>query len=346
LSSSRILVTGGAGFIGSNFVRFCLRNRPDCSITVLDKLTYAGRMENLADVSEGYGGRFRFVRGDICDPEAVASSMADCDEVVNFAAETHVDRSIEDSAGFIRTDIEGVRVLLEEFRKRKRRIFVQISTDEVYGSVEKGRSKESDPLEPRSPYAASKAGGELLARSYWTTHSVPVIVTRSSNNYGPYQYPEKLIPLFVTNALDGEDLPLYGDGMNVRDWLYVEDHCQALAMVLDRGEPGAVYNIGAGQEYTNRDVTTMILEATGADPALVRFVEDRPGHDRRYALDVSLMKDSTGWEPSTRFPDGLLDTVTWFRDNRQWWEEIKSGRFREYYTRMYRERLRKAGKAT
>ncbi len=342
----RTLVTGGAGFIGSNFVRHFLRENPDRTVTVLDKLTYAGRIENLEDVMKRYGDRFRFVQGDICDPEAVESAMGDCDDVINFAAETHVDRSIEDAASFIRTDIEGVRVLLEEFRKRQRRIFVQISTDEVYGSVEKGRSRETDPLMPRSPYAASKAGGELLARSYWTTHSTPVVITRSSNNYGPYQYPEKLIPLFVTNALDGEELPLYGDGMNMRDWLYVEDHCEALSLVLDRGEPGAVYNIGAGQEHTNREVTTLILEATGADPGLVRFVEDRPGHDRRYALDVSFIRHSLGWVPATQFPDGLISTVMWFRDQRQWWEEIKSGRFREYYRKMYSERLLKAGKAT
>jgi dTDP-glucose 4,6-dehydratase len=340
----RTLVTGGAGFIGSNFVRRLLREGTERSVTVLDKLTYAGRRENLDDVAGQYGDRFRFLQGDICDPAAVSGAMEDCDEVINFAAETHVDRSIDDAASFIRTDIEGVRVLLEEFRKRERRLFVQISTDEVYGSVERGRSRETDPLMPRSPYAASKAGGELLARSFWTTHSVPVVVTRSSNNYGPWQYPEKLIPLFVTNAFEGEPLPLYGDGGNARDWLYVEDHCEALDLVLRRGEPGDVFNIGAGQEYTNREVTTMILEATGADPALVRFVSDRPGHDRRYALDVSRAREELGWEPSTEFPDGLLTTVTWLRDNRSWWEEIKSGRFREYYERMYRERLTNAGR--
>jgi dTDP-glucose 4,6-dehydratase len=342
----RTLVTGGAGFIGSNFVRHLLRENPEGMITVIDKLTYAGRIENLEDIMKLYGDRFRFVQGDICDPEAVESAMTDCENVINFAAETHVDRSIEDASSFIRTDIEGVRVLLEEFRKRPRRLFVQISTDEVYGSVEKGRSREADPMKPRSPYAASKAGGEMLAMSYWTTHSIPVVVTRSSNNYGPFQYPEKLVPLFVTNALDGEELPLYGDGMNKRDWLYVEDHCEALSLVLDNGEPGAVYNIGAGQEYTNREVTKHILEATGADPGLVRFVEDRPGHDRRYALDVSLVRHSLGWEPATRFPDGLVSTVIWYRDNRQWWEEIKSGRFREYYRKMYSERLLNAGKVT
>jgi dTDP-glucose 4,6-dehydratase len=339
----RTLVTGGAGFIGSNFVLHLLRGGEDRAVTVLDKLTYAGRLENLEDARQ-FGDRFRFIQGDICEPGIVTDAMHDCDQVVNFAAETHVDRSIEDSASFIRTDIEGVRVLLEEFRCRSRRLFLQISTDEVYGSVETGRSRETDILRPRNPYSASKAGGELVARSYWTTWSTPVIVTRASNNYGPRQYPEKLIPLFLTNAMDGEELPLYGDGMNMRDWLYVEDHCRALELIMESGEPGSIYNIGAGEEHTNRDVTTMILEAVGADPGLVRFVDDRPGHDMRYALDVSRIRNELGWESRISFPEGLADTVNWYRDNRPWWEEIKSGRFREYYARMYRDRLDKAGK--
>jgi len=338
----RILVTGGAGFIGSNFARHVLRSATEKQVTVLDKLTYAGRLENLEDL-RAYGDRFRFIKGDICDPAAVTEAMSDCDEVVNFAAETHVDRSITDSADFIRTDVEGVRVLLEEFRKGSRRLFLQISTDEVYGSVEK-RSRETDPLEPRSPYSASKAGGELLAKSYWTTYSTPVVITRASNNYGPYQYPEKLIPLFITNSLDGEALPLYGDGMNMRDWLFVTDHCRALMLVLESGRPGAVYNVGAGEEHTNKDVTRMILEATDSDPGLVRFVEDRPGHDRRYALDVSLIEHELGWKKETGFSEGLALTVTWYRDNRPWWEEIKSGRFREYYRNMYDGRLGRAVK--
>jgi dTDP-glucose 4,6-dehydratase len=332
----RLLVTGGAGFIGSNFVRLVHRERPGWEIRILDKLTYAGRRENVADLE---GERVGFVQGDICDPAAVESVMEGCDCTVNFAAETHVDRSIEDPSDFVRTDMEGVRVLLECFRRTGGAMFLQISTDEVYGSVETGRSRETDPLAPRSPYSASKAGGELLAMSYHHTWGVPVTVTRASNNYGPRQYPEKLIPLFVTNCLEGLPLPLYGDGQNRRDWMHVEDHCRALLAVLERGRPGRIYNIGAGEEHTNLEVTEAILSLTGADPSLVRRVTDRPGHDRRYALDISLARSELGWSPSTGFREGLGATVEWYRSNRPWWEEIKSGRFAEYYARMYRERL-------
>ena len=336
----KLLVTGGAGFIGSNFTRMVLEKKPEWSVTVLDKLTYAGRRENLADLESS--SRFRFVKGDICSRETVTEAMTGCDVVVNFAAETHVDRSIQDSSSFVDTDIEGVRVLLEVFRKGKRKLFLQISTDEVYGSVEEGRSGESDPLAPRSPYAASKAGGELLAMSYWTTYGVPVVVTRASNNYGPYQYPEKLIPLFVTNAMEGQPLPLYGDGLNRRDWLYVEDHCRALLQILEFAKPGSVYNIGAGQELSNREVTNAILKATGASSDLIRYVDDRPGHDRRYALDISLVEKEIGWKPETDFSSGLAKTVEWYELNRDWWETIKSGEFREYYRRMYSQRLRES----
>jgi dTDP-glucose 4,6-dehydratase len=333
----RILVTGGAGFIGSNFTRMALRLNPGWSVTVLDKLTYAGRRENLEEVEKD--PRFSFIHGDICDMDTVSPAMKGCDAVVNFAAETHVDRSIHDSSSFVRTDIEGVRVLLEAFREGGRRMFLQISTDEVYGSVEDGRSGEADRLDPRSPYAASKAGGELLAMSYHTTYGVPVVVTRASNNYGPFQYPEKLVPLFVTNAMDGEPLPLYGDGLNRRDWLFVEDHCRALLRVLEDSAPGKVYNIGAGQEHSNREVTDLILEITGASRELVRYIEDRPGHDRRYALDASLLEKELGWTAETPFRQGLERTVAWYRDNRSWWETIKSGEFREYYRSMYAGRL-------
>ncbi len=333
----RLLVTGGAGFIGSNFTRMALKNRPDWEITVLDKLTYAGRIENLEDLETD--PRFKFIRGDICDERAVSEAMVGCDTVVNFAAETHVDRSIDDSSSFVRTDIEGVRVLLEAFRKEERQLFLQISTDEVYGSVEKGNSTETDLFAPRSPYAASKAGGELLAMSYWTTYGTPVTVTRASNNYGPFQYPEKLIPLFITNAMTGEPLPLYGDGLNRRDWLFVEDNCKALIMVIEKSEPGRVYNIGAGQEHTNREVTSSILEITGADMSLVRYIEDRPGHDRRYALNVSLIESEIGWKASTGFKEGLRKTVDWYSRNSAWWRKIKSGEFREYYLSMYQDRL-------
>jgi dTDP-glucose 4,6-dehydratase len=337
----RILVTGGAGFIGSNFTRMVLSQRPSWKVTVLDRLTYAGRLENLDGLMDD--PRLRFVHGDICEPADAASAMEGCDAVVNFAAETHVDRSIDDSASFVRTDVEGVRVLLEEFRKCERRLFLQVSTDEVYGSVEEGRSREGDPLEPRSPYAASKAGGELLAMSYWTTYGVPVAVSRASNNYGPFQYPEKLIPLFATNALDGLPLPLYGDGLNRRDWLHVDDHCRALLMILESAGGGSLFNIGAGQEHTNREVTDLILAATGADASLVRYIEDRPGHDRRYALDVQLIEKTLGWRAVVPFEEGLRLTVDWYGRNRSWWEEIKSGRFRQYYESMYADRLRNSG---
>ncbi|MCD4706336.1 MAG: dTDP-glucose 4,6-dehydratase [Candidatus Sabulitectum sp.] len=333
-----LLVTGGAGFIGTNFVKYIMSHRSAWSVTVLDKLTYAGRRENLAEY-EG-SSQYKFIKGDICDPTVVREAMASCNGVVNFAAETHVDRSIDDPASFVRTDVEGVRVLLEEFKKDKtRKVFLQISTDEVYGSVEEGRSGEEDPLDPRSPYSASKAGGELLAMSYFTTFDVPVTVTRASNNYGPHQYPEKLIPLFVTNAFEGERLPLYGDGGNMRDWLFVTDHCSALVAAIEKGRPGRVYNIGAGQEMTNKEVTFAILEATGADPALVRFVKDRPGHDRRYAVDILRSREELGWRPETDFATGIALTVDWYRNNSEWWKLIKSGEFREYYKRMYSTRL-------
>jgi len=336
----KYLVTGGAGFIGTNFTRR-LAAEADAEIVVLDKLTYAGRRENLADLESS--GRIRFFEGDICDPAAAALAMAGADIVVNFAAETHVDRSIDDPSGFVMTDVEGVRVLLEEFRRTAGSLFLQISTDEVYGSVEKGRSREGDPLRPRSPYSASKAGGELLAMSYFTTWGVPVIVTRASNNYGPWQYPEKLIPLFVTNAMEGKDLPLYGDGLNKRDWLFVDDHCSALSAVIGKGRPGSVYNIGSGEEQTNIEVTTSILDLVGADRELIRPVSDRPGHDRRYALDTGLILGELGWRPSVGFREGLARTVKWYEENRAWWEEIKSGRFGEYYRRMYSARLAASG---
>lgn len=333
-----ILVTGGAGFIGTNFCLHVLKHRPEWKVRVLDKLTYAGRRENLSE-HEG-SSAYSFIQGDICDPMAVARAMDGCDAVVNFAAETHVDRSIDDPSAFVRTDVEGVRVLIEEFRREpSRRIFLQVSTDEVYGSVEKGRSRETDALDPRSPYSASKAGGELLAMSYFTTFGVPVAVTRASNNYGPYQYPEKLIPLFITSAFQGERLPLYGDGGNMRDWMYVTDHCRALVRVLESGVPGRVYNIGAGEEKTNREVTYAILDATCASESLIRHVEDRPGHDRRYALDISRAISELNWRPETGFDAGIKATVEWYRDNDGWWRSIRNGEFREYYRKMYSKRL-------
>jgi dTDP-glucose 4,6-dehydratase len=331
----RILVTGGAGFIGSNFVRYVARAHPSWEIVVLDKLTYAGRRENLAGLEERAG--FRFVQGDIADPQAVADVLPGCDYVANFAAETHVDRSLYDAGSFITTDVYGTFVLLEAARRApglKR--FVQISTDEVYGSVESGSSTESDPLMPRNPYSASKAGADRLAYSYWATYQVPVIVTRASNNYGPYQFPEKIIPLFVTHALEDIPLPLYGDGMNVRDWLHVDDHCRAVDLLLEKGAPGETYNVGGGNEVPNLDLTRRILGLLGKPETLIRRVADRPGHDRRYSLDCARLR-GLGWSPQVPFDAGLRATVDWYRANEAWWRPLKEANpaFREHYQRHY-----------
>jgi dTDP-glucose 4,6-dehydratase len=332
----RVLVTGGAGFIGTNFVRYLFSTYPGIEITVLDKLTYAGNPENLKEF-EGREG-YRFLQGDIRDRDRVEEAAKGVDIIYNFAAETHVDRSIGEALDFVRTDVEGTCVLLTHALEAKIPRFVQVSTDEVYGSIETGSFSEGDALEPNSPYAASKAGGDLLVRSFHRTYGLPVLLTRSSNNYGPYQYPEKLIPLFVTNALDGESLPLYGDGLNVRDWIYVEDNCRALDLVGRKGEPGGVYNVGAGEEHTNLEITETILELTGRDRSLIRYVSDRPGHDRRYSLDSSSAR-ALGFEPTVGFGEGLERTVAWYRENRPWWEPIKSGAFKEYYRKMYARRL-------
>ena len=332
----KILVTGGAGFIGSNFVRHVARARPDWEIVVLDKLTYAGRRENLAGL-EGHPG-FRFVKGDIADPQAVAAVLPGCEYVVNFAAETHVDRSLYDAGSFIMTDVYGTFVLLEAARRAPGlKLFVQISTDEVYGSVETGSSTESDALMPRNPYSASKAGADRLAYSYWATYRVPVIVTRASNNYGPYQYPEKVIPLFVTQALEDQPLPLYGDGRNVRDWLHVDDHCRAIDLLLEKGVAGETYNVGGGNEVANIDLTRRILSLVGKSESLIRPVADRPGHDRRYSLDCAKMR-GLGWHPQVAFEDGLAGTVAWYRDHEAWWRKVKeaSPAFREHYQRHYK----------
>jgi dTDP-glucose 4,6-dehydratase len=330
-----VLVTGGAGFIGSNFVRYALSRHPDWSVTTLDKLTYAGRRENLHDVMDD--PRHRFVHGDILDDSVSGPLVERADVVVHFAAETHVDRSIRAAAEFIRTDVEGTFVLLEAARRAPRlRRFVQISTDEVYGSVPTGASRETDELRPRNPYAASKAGADRLAYSYWATHNVPVIVTRASNNYGPYQFPEKVIPLFVTNALDDIPVPLYGDGMNVRDWLHVDDHCYALDLLVEKAENGEVYNIGGGNEITNRDLTHRLLALAGKSSALIKPVVDRPGHDRRYSLDSTKLR-ALGWTPQTPFDAGLDKTVEWYRRNEWWWRPIKDAdaSFRSYYEAQY-----------
>jgi len=329
----RIVVTGGAGFIGSNFVRHLLRAHEDVEVVNLDKLTYAGNLENLRDVESD--PRYTFVRGDICDAGVVRSALAGADAVVNFAAETHVDRSISDPQDFIRTDVLGTHTLLEAVRELSVDRYLQVSTDEVYGSIERGSFREDSVLAPSSPYSASKAGADLLVLAYHGTFATPVLITRSSNNYGPYQYPEKIVPLFVTNALDDEPLPVYGDGRNVRDWLYVEDNCAAIDLVLHKGEPGHVYNVGGGNEVENLDLTRRILDLLGKDHSLVRYVPDRPGHDRRYSVDCAKLQ-ALGWAPRTPFADGLATTVAWYRDHRTWWEPIKSGEFRRYYEQQYR----------
>lgn len=334
----RILLTGGAGFIGSHLVRRLLAD-PEHTVVNLDALRYSGNPANLADVN-GHP-RYAFVQGDICDQPLVSTVLREhrIEGVINCAAETHVDRSILDPGSFARTDVVGTGVLLEEARRSGVRRFLQVSTDEVYGSVETGTSREDDPLAPRSPYSASKAGGDLLALSYWTTYKFPVLVTRGSNTYGPNQYPEKFIPLFVTNAIDDQLLPLYGDGRQRRDWLAVEDHCAGIEHAFFYGEPGTVYNVGGGNERENIAVAEQILSYLGRPRSLLRFVADRPGHDRRYAVDCSRLR-RLGWRPVVPFEEGLRATVRWYQEHESWWRPIKSGEFRSYYEQMYGKRLR------
>jgi len=326
----RLLVSGGAGFIGSNFVRLRLREAGD-EVVVLDKLTYAGREENLHDVREDAG--FRFVHGAIEDPAAVAEAIEGCEAVVNFAAETHVDRSIAEPDAFLTTNARGTYVLLEAARERALR-FLQVSTDEVYGSIEDGSFTEASPLEPSSPYSATKAGADLLVASYLHTFGLPTVICRGSNNYGPYQHPEKLVPLMILNALAGDPLPVYGDGMNVRNWLFVEDFGRAIGVVLERGRPGEAYNVGGPDECPNLEVVRRIISLCDRDESLIEFVTDRPGHDRRYSLSSEKVR-ALGWKPRTRFQEGLERTVAWYRDNAWWWEPIRSGDYRAYYERQY-----------
>jgi dTDP-glucose 4,6-dehydratase len=324
----RLLVCGGAGFIGSNFVRIRVREHGD-DVTVLDKLTYAGREENLQDVRD----EIRFVRGAIEDAAAVAEAISDADAIVNFAAETHVDRSIDDPEQFIVTQMQGTHVLLEAARAAGAR-YVQVSTDEVYGSIEEGSFTEASPLDPSSPYSATKAGADLLVASYRHTYGLPATIVRGSNNYGPYQYPEKLIPLMILNALHGDPLPVYGDGLNVRNWIWVEDFGRAIGVALERGEPGEAYNAGGPDESTNIEVVRRILQLTGRDESLIEYVTDRPGHDRRYSLASEKLR-ALGWEPQVSFDEGIERTVAWYRDNAWWWEPIRSGEYRAYYERQY-----------
>ena len=338
----KILVTGGCGFIGSNFIRRILSRgrRGEVAVVNLDKLTYAANPASLEDLA-GHPG-YRFVKGDITDPEAVADAMEGCDTVANFAAETHVDRSLLGDASFIETDVRGVFVLLEEMRRRAGQVrqFIQISTDEVYGSIPEGSFRETSALNPRNPYAASKAGGDRLAYSYWASYGLPVVITRASNNYGPYQYPEKLIPLFVTNAIDDLALPLYGDGRNVRDWLYVEDHAAAIEFLLEAGQPGETYNIGGGNEAENLEITRQVLSMLGKPESLIRYVDDRPGHDRRYSLDTDKLS-RLGFRCSTPFAEGLARTVAWYREHEAWWRPIKEkdAAYRDFYRTQYERRF-------
>jgi dTDP-glucose 4,6-dehydratase len=332
-SLKRLLVAGGAGFIGSNFVRYVRRTRPEVEITVLDKLTYAGNLANLVEFERQPG--YRFVHGDICDANLVNGLAKDVDAIVNFAAETHVDRSLMDPFAFIETDVRGTAVLCEAARLHGHEVFLLVSTDEVYGDVAQGRSREDDPFRPRSPYSASKAAGEHLAHSYHESFGLPLLVTRGSNNYGPHQYPEKLVPVLITNAIDGMALPLYKDGSAVRDFIYVEDHCRAIDLVLHEAPVGGAYNVGTGAETSGLQVAEAVLDIMGKPRSLIEFVADRLGHDYRYALDISRMTE-LGWEPQVTFAEGLERTVRWYEANQDWWRPLKSGEYWEYYRRNYR----------
>jgi dTDP-glucose 4,6-dehydratase len=345
-----LLITGGAGFIGSNFVHYMLDKYPDYRLVVFDKLTYAGNLDNLRDIMDpsrggGNEGRYQFIRGDICDASAVDQAIRKyrIDSIVNFAAETHVDRSILDADAFIRTDVYGTFVLLEAAKKYGLERYHQVGTDEVYGWVEQGSSKESDALVPRSPYAASKAGADLLINAYFVTHNLPVTITRGANNIGPFQYPEKVVPLFITNALDDIDLPLYGDGKQMRDYQYVLDHCEAIDLVLHRGQIGQAYNVGTGHETFNIDMARLILRLLNKPESLMRHVPDRPGHDRRYSLDISKLQ-LLGWQPRHDFGQALEKTLDWYIKNEWWWRKLKSGDYREYYQKQYAQRLERAAK--
>ncbi|MDD5163408.1 MAG: dTDP-glucose 4,6-dehydratase [Candidatus ainarchaeum sp.] len=316
----KILVTGGCGFIGSNFIHNFMKNNPNAKIKNLDKLTYAGRLENLADLEKNKD--YEFIKGDICDAGTVEKAMQGCEAVVNFAAETHVDRSIQDSDAFVKTNFFGVNVLCEEARKQGIKKFCQISTDEVYGQIKSGSFTEESKLNPRNPYSAAKAGGELLAMSYFTTYGLPVVVTRSSNNYGPFQFPEKVMPLFITNLVCGKKVPLYGEGKQIRDWLYVGDNCEAIELCLKKGKAGEIYNIGGEHELPNIELTKKILKEMSCGEEMIQKVPDRLGHDFRYSLDCSKIKKGLGWKQKTKFEQGLKETAKWYRENKAWWKPL------------------------
>jgi len=331
-----ILVTGGAGFIGSNFISYVLSINSKIKIVNLDKLTYAGNLENLKSVEKN--PRYKFVKGDICNANLVNKLVKNCDTIINFAAETHVDRSILEAGSFINTDVFGTYTLLEAAKKHKIKKYIQISTDEVYGSIENGSFSENSPISPNSPYSSAKASGDLLVMSYFTTFGIPVIITRASNNFGPYQYPEKLIPLFVTNTIENKPLPLYGDGKNVRDWLFVQDHCSAVYTVLQKGVPGQIYNIGGGNEVTNIQITKEILNILDRPESLIKPIKDRPGHDRRYSVNCSKIKKELGWKPQANFKVALKETIEWYVINKQWWKKLKNKSFSAYYKKQYKNK--------
>ncbi|OGL95874.1 dTDP-glucose 4,6-dehydratase [Candidatus Uhrbacteria bacterium RIFOXYB12_FULL_58_10] len=333
----KILVTGGCGFMGSNFIRFQLQNDPTVEIINLDKLTYAGNLANLADVADN--PRYRFVRGDINDQALVDSLMPGVDAVVNYAAETHVDRSIMEPRAFLEANVMGVQTLLDAVRKHNVSRMVHISTDEVFGHVEEGETDEDAPFRPRSPYSASKAAGDHLCHAHFVTYGTPVIVTHSVNYYGPYHFPEKLIPLFTLNLMDGKKVPVYGDGMQVREWIFTEDHCRAIDAILRRGTVGEVYNIGTGERVPNIEITKKLIALTGRDESHIEYVKDRPGHDRRYALNSEKLRRELGWAPQVSFDEGLARTVEWFRQNQAWWEPIRTGEYLKYYDSWYRDQL-------
>jgi len=331
----KILVTGGAGFIGSNFIRHILKNYPDDEIVNLDSLTYAGNLENLKDIEND--ARYRFIKGDIRDKEFINSVVEDADFIVHFAAESHVDRSILDPGDFVTTNVIGTYNLLESARSNGNIRFHHVSTDEVFGSLEPDDSafNEKTPYDPRSPYSASKAASDHLVRSYYHTYGLPVTISNCSNNYGPYQFPEKLIPLFVTNLIEGKKVPLYGDGMNIRDWLHVDDHSRAIDIILRQGEIGETYCVGGNCEVTNKEITYKILKLMGAGEEMIELVKDRPGHDKRYAIDFSKIKNELGWEPKIDFDQGLARTVEWYKNNPEWWQNVKSGAYKDYYRKQY-----------
>lgn len=330
----KLLITGGAGFMGSNFIHYILKKYPDYEIINLDKLTYAGNLANLKDIEKN--PRYTFQKGDIADPKIVSKLVSKVDVVVNYAAETHVDRSILEPRAFAETDVIGTLTILNAIRELGNKTkLVQISTDEVFGSIESGKFTETSPFEPNSPYAASKAGGDLMCRAFWVTYKTPVVVTHSCNFYGPYHYPEKLIPLAITNLIEGKKVPVYGDGKQVREWIYTEDHCSAVDAVLHNGKLGEVYNIGTDEEWENINTVKLILSTLNMDESYIEYVEDRPGHDRRYSLDTSRIRSELHWSPKVRFEDGIKKTVAWFQENKDWWMPIKTGEYLDYYKKQY-----------